>query len=129
MQVVDNKALVLRTRTPHRVTEVIKKSKDLGATDGMHEVAVHWGFREALQLTKVGAQNVPSPILRDYKWTGKLTPFQHQRTTASFLTVNPRAFCFSQAGTGKTASVIWAADYLLNLGVIRRVLVVCRCLS
>lgn len=125
MQVVDNKALVLRTRTPHRVTEVIKKSKDLGATDGMHEVAVHWGFREALQLTKVGAQNVPSPILRDYKWTGKLTPFQHQRTTASFLTVNPRAFCFSQAGTGKTASVIWAADYLLNLGVIRRVLVVC----
>jgi len=125
MKIVDDKALVLKTRTPHKVTEVIKKSKDLGVDSGMHEVAVHWGFKEAQQLTKLGAKDVPSPMLRDYKWTGKLTPFDHQRTTSSFLTLNPRSFCFSQAGTGKTASVIWAADYLMNLGLIKRVLVVC----
>jgi SNF2 family DNA or RNA helicase len=53
------------------------------------------------------------------------TPFTHQKTTASFLTLNKRAFCFNEQGTGKTGSVIWAADYLMKLGRIRRVLVIC----
>ena len=50
---------------------------------------------------------------------------QHQRDTASFLTLHKRAFCFNEQGTGKTASVIWAVDYLMTLGVLKRVLVVC----
>jgi len=125
MQIVDNKALVLKTRTPHKVTEVIEKSKDLGAKDGMHEVAVYWGLNEAQQLADLGVKDVPSPLLRDYQWTGKLTPFEHQRTTASFLTLHKRAFCFSEAGTSKTACVIWAVDYLMKLGLVKRVLVVC----
>jgi SNF2 family DNA or RNA helicase len=53
------------------------------------------------------------------------TPFDHQKETADFLTQNARAFCFNEQGTGKTASVIWAADYLMSLGLIKRVLVVC----
>ena len=62
-----------------------------------------------------------------YKWPRPLgfTPFDHQRETASFLTDNSRAFCFNEQGTGKTASVIWAADYLMKAGMIKRVLVVC----
>jgi len=62
-----------------------------------------------------------------YKWPRPLgfTPFDHQRETASFLTDNSRAFCFNEQGTGKTASVIWAADYLMKAGIIKRVLVVC----
>ena len=64
-------------------------------------------------------------ILTDYNWPGKHKPFAHQKQTSEFLTLNRRAFCFNEQGTGKTASVIWAADYLLNLGVIRRVLVIC----
>jgi len=53
------------------------------------------------------------------------TPFDHQKETADFLTQNARAFCFNEQGTGKTASVIWAADYLMSLNLIKRVLVVC----
>jgi SNF2 family DNA or RNA helicase len=53
------------------------------------------------------------------------TPFDHQKETADFLIQNARAFCFNEQGTGKTASVIWAADYLMSLGLIKRVLVVC----
>jgi SNF2 family DNA or RNA helicase len=49
----------------------------------------------------------------------------HQRTTAEFLTLHPRAFCFNEQGTGKTASAIWASDYLMNEGYIKRVLIVC----
>jgi SNF2 family DNA or RNA helicase len=34
-------------------------------------------------------------------------------------------FCFNEAGTGKTSSVIWAADYLMTQKQIKRVLVIC----
>lgn len=64
-------------------------------------------------------------ILTDYDWPGKFKPFAHQKQTADFLTLNRRAFCFNEQGTGKTASVIWACDYLMNLGILRRVLVIC----
>jgi SNF2 family DNA or RNA helicase len=39
--------------------------------------------------------------------------------------MNRKSFCFNEQGTGKTASAIWAADYLMNQGKINRVLVVC----
>lgn len=54
-----------------------------------------------------------------------LTPFVHQKETAAFLSGNRKAFCFNEQGTGKTASVIWATDYLMKMGLLRRVLVVC----
>ena len=66
-----------------------------------------------------------SSILTDYNWPGKHKPFAHQKQTSDFLTLNRKAFCFNEQGTGKTASVIWASDYLMNLGVVRRVLVIC----
>jgi SNF2 family DNA or RNA helicase len=53
------------------------------------------------------------------------TPFDHQIKTADFLIRNKKAFCFNEQGTGKTASVIWATDYLITKGVLKRVLIVC----
>jgi SNF2 family DNA or RNA helicase len=67
----------------------------------------------------------PSNILTDYKWPGLFAPFAHQKQTAEFLTLNRKAFCFNEQGTGKTASVIWACDYLMNMGLVKRVLVIC----
>jgi SNF2 family DNA or RNA helicase len=67
----------------------------------------------------------PSPIEKKYKWTGQYAPFEHQKTTAAFLTLRRKAFCFNEQGTGKTASAIWASDYLLSQGIINRVLIVC----
>lgn len=63
----------------------------------------------------------------DYTWPCPpgLAPFAHQKETALFLANRPRAFCFNEQGTGKTASVIWATDYLMKLKVIKRVLIVC----
>ena len=64
-------------------------------------------------------------IETDYDWPGQYKPFNHQKITSAFLTERPKAFVFNEQGTGKTASVIWAADYLINLGLVKRVLVVC----
>jgi len=126
MEVLDNKVIVIRTRRPHLVTEKIKKSKIIGwLPDGMHDVAVYYGLNEVQELAKLNIKNVPSTITRDYKWPGQFKPFAHQKETASFLTLRKKAFCFNEQGTGKTAAVIWAADYLMNIGAIRRVLIAC----
>jgi SNF2 family DNA or RNA helicase len=125
MEIIDNKALVITTKRPHLVTECIPKSKIIDSEGELHKVAVHWGLDEAQALTKLKVKKVPSPILRDYKWPGVFPPMSHQKDTASFLTLNQRAFCFNEQGTGKTASAIWAADYLLDIGKINRVLIIC----
>ena len=65
--------------------------------------------------------------LSEYEWPRPhgFSPFDHQKTTAQFLISNRKAFCFNEQGTGKTASVIWAVDYLMSIGAVKRVLVVC----
>tara|TARA_R110000796_G_scaffold219943_1_gene336049 strand:- start:284 stop:1819 length:1536 start_codon:yes stop_codon:yes gene_type:complete len=120
MKIVDNKALLLTLRNPSRVTAVIPKSKELPN----NQVLVNWGLDETQVLRNMNI-NAPSPIESRYEWSGRYKPFDHQKVTASFLTLNRRAFCFNEQGTGKTASAIWASDYLIDQGIIRRVLVVC----
>ena len=111
---------------PH-ITEHIEKSEIVATRNGLAEVVVFWGVEEMTRLNQlVSFRNpLPSPITRDYDWPGLYRPFKHQRTTAEFLSVHKRAFCFNEAGTGKTSSVIWAADYLMKQGLVKRVLVIC----
>lgn len=120
MEIVDNKAVLLRLRHPAKVTTVIPRSQELPN----NQVVVNWGVDEAHTLKKLNI-NVPSPIEGKYQWSGQDTPYEHQKTTAAFLTMNRRAFCFNEQGTGKTASAIWASDFLMAQGKIRRVLVIC----
>jgi hypothetical protein len=121
LQIINNKILLLNLRNPNKVTTVIPKSKQLEG----NQVAVNWGLDEARILKNLQIKNIPSPIIGHYNWPGLHKPFDHQKTTASFLTLHPRAFCLNEQGTGKTGSVIWAADYLMNIGRIKRVLVIC----
>ena len=120
MKIIDGKALLLKLRNPKRITEVIPKSKVVRD----NEVLVNWGIDEVRSLRSLNV-NAPSPIQNRYAWTGKYDPFAHQKKTASFFTMNQKSFCFNEQGTGKTASAIWAADYLMKQGKINRVLVVC----
>lgn len=121
ISVLQEKILSIKTNTPEMITGVVERSKQV-AED---EVWVNFGLGEAHILNNLKIPNVPSPIRTQYKWTGVYKPFDHQRVTAEFLTLNKRAYCLSEMGTGKTNSVIWAADYLMKAGVIRRMLVIC----
>tara|TARA_R100001129_G_scaffold173961_1_gene145945 strand:+ start:6079 stop:7629 length:1551 start_codon:yes stop_codon:yes gene_type:complete len=127
MDIIQNKALLLRVRNPAVLLDSITKSKLLKKANdkGISEVLVHWGIKESQKLTEIGVQNVPSPIKTNYEWSGKFKPFDHQIETSSFLTLHKKACCFNEQGTGKTASVIWAADYLMKLRLVNRVLVIC----
>jgi len=121
MEIVEDKALVFQHTDLLALKKKITRYKDIGGG----ETAVFWGTSEAKALAELGYADTPSPMLRDYTWTGKFTPFDHQRTTSSFLSIRKRAFCFNEQGTGKTASVIWSADYLMEQSEINRVLVIC----
>ncbi len=120
MQIIDDKALLLKLRNPNRVTKSIVKSKVVRD----NEVLVNWGIDEMHALRALNI-DVPSPIQGQYVWTGKYDPFAHQKKTSAFLTMNKKSFCFNEQGTGKTASAIWAADFLLKQRKIKRVLVIC----
>lgn len=120
VQIVHDKILSVVTDTPARVVESIPRSKIVG-----DKVLVNFGLAECHILKNLGALNVPSPIHTQYQWPGKYTPFVHQRVTSSFLTMHRRAYCFNAMGTGKSNAAIWAADYLMKQGVVKRVLIVC----
>jgi len=124
MEIIENRALLLKVRDPHRITQVIPKSKVVEDDGKTASVLVNWGLEETIVLKNLKI-NAPSPINGAYKWPGLHKPFDHQKVTSSFLTMNRKAFCFNEQGTGKTASVIWAADYLMTQGFIKRVLVIC----
>ena len=119
MEIIKNKALLLKLRHPRQVTTAIPKSRELNG-----KVLVRWGVDETHVLKNLNI-NVPSPINGQYDWPGQHTPFKHQKSTAAFMTMNRRAFCFNEQGTGKTASAIWASDFLMKQGAIKRVLVIC----
>jgi SNF2 family DNA or RNA helicase len=130
MQIVNNSAIQLKLPPEIQtlVTDQVDKSQIFN-----DELLFYWGPDEARTVTaildhyrpKLSLPEIPSPIMRDYKWPGIYKPFDHQRETASFLTNRQRAFCFNEAGTGKTSAAIWAADYLMSLGYVRRVLIIC----
>lgn len=78
---------------------------------------------ENLQIMRLLGYPVIRPLER-YDWPrsinalqsqhGDGNPFFGQIETANFLTVHPRACCFSDMGAGKTMSVLWAADALMR---------------
>ena len=121
MQIIDNRGLFLRLRNPAKITTAIPTSKAVGD----HGVLVKWGVDEARVLRNLNVKDVPSPILGQYDWPGRYKPFDHQKTTSSFMTMNRRSFCFNEQGTGKTASAIWAADFLMTQKLVNRVLIIC----
>jgi len=124
MEIVADKAVVFRTRNPDKY-QIIPKHKVLDQDGDTYKIAVYWGLDEVRVLRNLGVKDVPSPITRRYNWPGRYKPMAHQVETASFLTVHRKAFVFNDPGTGKTLSALWAADYLMQRGLVRRALILC----
>lgn len=114
-------SLLLNLQHPSRVSNVIPKSKLVDYKG--HNFAVKHGIEETKVLRNLGIE-VPSPIEYYYGWPGRFTPFEHQVTTSSFLTMHHRSFVLSEMGTGKSCSALWAADYLMQQGIVKKVLII-----
>jgi SNF2 family DNA or RNA helicase len=129
MELINNQVLKLKLRSESAdiILNDIERSEVLSKKDGVTEIAIYWGLEEMTRLNQIlrFSKNLPSPITKEYNWPGLYKPFSHQETTSEFLSINNRSFCFNEAGTGKTSSVLWAADYLMNKEKIKRVLIIC----
>lgn len=129
MELLDNKAikLTLKNDSANIILDNIERSEVLDRDEQVTSLIVYWGLDEMTRLNQIMRfkKNLPSPITKEYNWPGLYQPFDHQRVTAEFLSINKKAFCFNEAGTGKTSSALWAADYLMNKGKIKRALIIC----
>lgn len=135
MEIVENTALKfsIPAKLADSLYQGIEKCEYVGSHNDSKDIVLYWGLKEARMAAAIldevqpnsALPKIPSPILKEYDWPGIYQPFDHQRDTASFLSIRQRAFCFNEAGTGKTSAAIWAADYLMKQGVIKKVLVIC----
>jgi len=119
---VASKTLLLRARYPEAIRKVLPGQTKL-IDDRGHNIAI----KHTLDATKIlRNMNVPapSPIRYYYRWPGRYKPMAHQITTAEFLTLHRKAFVLNEMGTSKTASALWAMDFLMLLGRVKKCLVV-----
>lgn len=76
-------------------------------------------------LRQLGLKVPSLPMEEGWHYTGRFKPYVHQDKTSRFLVENDKCCVLSGMGTGKTAPAIWAAEYLMQRGDIKRVLIVC----
>ncbi len=118
----ESRSLLLRVKDPSAITKIIPKHK-LVDIEG-HNIAVRHGVDEVKVLRNLGIQ-APSPILHHYNWPAPpgWTVLAHQKDTSANLTLERRMFVLNETGTMKTSSALWAADYLMSQGLIRKVII------
>jgi SNF2 family DNA or RNA helicase len=118
------KSLILRVQDPLHVRELLPDhSRAIALPDG-HNLQVRWSLDSARLLRNIGV-NAPSPIRSFYNWPGLYKPLDHQVDMADFMVLHPRAFNLGEMGTGKTYATLWAIDYLIAMGEIKRALIMC----
>lgn len=115
------KALALKLNNPNRVLDTIPTARQINVR-GFDLVVTPHRLDEVRVLNNMGF-NAPSPIMHYYDWPGRFTPFDHQKETAAFLTINKRGLVLNDIGTGKTQSALWAADYLIKTKQVKKVLI------
>lgn len=117
-----SKAIALKLDNPARVLECIPTAEQV-TVNGHTFVAVPHRPDEVRVLRNLGIK-APAPIMHYYNWSGEYSPYEHQRLTSAFLTMNEKALVLNEIGTGKTHSALWAADYLMKAGTIKKVLII-----
>lgn len=125
MQIIKDKALLFTTRKAEQITQVIPKSHVVETRGDKSQLLVQWNLDTFRILRNLGIKNVPHPIRRDYDWPGMYAPMAHQKVTAEGSAAYRRFYILNEMGTAKTISVAWAADYLMNIGEVNKVLVLC----
>lgn len=118
----EKRRIVISSTENEAVAKFIPHAKKF--THGDQEmVALQYGVEESLVLRNLGF-SVPPPILQYYNWPARFEPMDHQKETAAFLTTHRRSLCLNAPGTGKSISSIWAADFLLDEGIAKKILII-----
>ena len=106
-----------------RFLRTVKPSKVVEKDGRLLVAAPHRS--DTVKAARAMGLDVPSTIRTRYNWPGKFDPFDHQFVTAEFFTLHQKNLCLNDMGTGKTAAALWAADWLMKEGLVRKALIVC----
>lgn len=118
MKLLPNNQLAIRVRNPSLITTLIPHA----TLHADNVIVMPHKLEETKILRNLGIK-VPSPITVDYNWPGTFIPFKHQYETSSFMTLHKRCFVLLDMGLGKSIAALWAADWLMQQGVIRKALI------
>jgi len=116
------KAIALNLKNPNKVLACLPDAKKL-KYNNQELVVIPHSIPATRALRDLGIQ-APSPILHYYDWCGDFSPYEHQKMTSAFLTMHNKALVLNEIGTGKTHSALWACDYLMSIGYIKKVLII-----
>jgi SNF2 family DNA or RNA helicase len=117
------RAVILRPKDPKKYLTVLPTAREI-VYKGENLVAVPHRPDETVVLRNMGLE-VPAPMNLYYDYPGKFKPFEAQRETAQFASMNRRCFILNSMGLGKTITTLWAIDYLRSIKAINKVLVIC----
>lgn len=108
---------------PHNrgVANLIPHAREY-SRDGHSFLLIPHREAESKLLSNLGYKT-PAPIITQYDWCN-VAPFVSQKTTAAMLSTNSRAYVLNAMGTGKTLASLFAADYLMNKGKVKKALIV-----
>ena len=122
---IQNQALLIRTKMAKLVAMSVPRSAiaEYDENGNPSAVLVRWELEQMQKCADIGV-TVLSPMIRDYEFTGRYKPYVHQLKICSFLTTNKRALCFADMGTGKSLAVVHCIKYLLEIGEIKRALII-----
>lgn len=122
---IQNQALLIRTKMAKLVAMSVPRSAiaEYDENGNPSAVLVRWELEQMQKCADIGV-TVLSPMIRDYEFTGRYKPYVHQLKICSFLTTNKRALCFADMGTGKSLAVVHCIKYLLQIGEIKRALII-----
>jgi SNF2 family DNA or RNA helicase len=114
----EHNAVIYKTDNP---LPIMAAAPDARRINGEY-VAVPATLSNLQNLRRLALSVVPPLEVEryDYPIKGAWFPLPHQKVTANFLALNPRCFCFSDMGTMKTLSALWAADFLIEQAADRR---------
>ena len=119
----DKRKLVIKTAKHGEIQTAIPHAK-VFSHQGELLTALEHGVEETLILRNLGFKKTPSPILSYYGWPARFKAMSHQRNTAAFLVSHRKALCLNAPGTGKSLSALWAADFLIEEGIAKKVLII-----
>lgn len=122
---IQNQALLIRTKMAKLVAMSVPRSAiaEYDENGNPSAVLVRWELEQMQKCADIGV-TVLSPMIRDYEFAGRYKPYVHQLKICSFLTTNKRALCFADMGTGKSLAVVHCIKYLLEIGEIKRALII-----
>lgn len=110
----ESRSLAFFADDPFAIRDLLPKSRTLGRDD--YNVACLWSLDNVRVLRNLGF-DAPLP---PYTFPGKFKPYEHQLAMYEFGLTHRRFFNLSEPGTMKTAPTLWAADTLMNEGIIKK---------